>query len=290
MTTIVFDDAGRGWDEKSLELRSEIHCRHPDFDLTTYLIDNLGFVALTWKTRSDCTIRLRPALASPIGLAAALFALGDLAPKRVVISHPSETCGYELFADLGRAIARIEELTATAGRGAAPAFLKQELSVDSLLQTGGALSMLLRRWVDADLAYDPASHRELLYGALRGRFMVVEPDADDRHLVIADIGPGFVVYDKSWLRVARGLPVEHQPDYAYGCWVRGIFELALEREQPCFDDVDALIARPRLNDRVRAQYRRLVLPYRRGPSGAPCLLSASVVNVGIDLRGAAFSK
>jgi hypothetical protein len=287
MTTIVFDDAGRDWDEKSLELRNEIHCRHPDFDLTTYLIDNLGFVALSWKQRNACTIRLRPALASPIGLAAALFALADLAPKRVVISHPSETCGYELFADFGRAIARIEELMATGRRAAAPAFLKQELSVDSLLQTGGALSMLLRRWTDSDLAYDPANHRELLYGALRGRFIVVEPNADDHRLIIADIGPGFIVYDKSWLRIARGLPIEHQPDYRYGSWARGIFELALEREQPCVDGVDALIARPCLNDRVRAQYRRLVLPYRRGPSGAPCLLSASIVDVGIDLRGAA---
>jgi hypothetical protein len=48
-----------------------------------------------------------------------------------------------------------------------------------------------------------------------------------------------------------------------------------------------MIARPRLNDHVRARYRRLVLPYRHGPSGTPCLLSASIVDVGIDLRGAA---
>jgi hypothetical protein len=148
MTTIVFDDAGRDGDENSLELRNEIYRRHLDFDLTTYLIDNLGFIALSWKQRNACTIRLGPALASPIGLAAALFALADLAPKRVVISYPSEGCGYELFADLGRAIARVEELMATARRATDPKFLKQELSVDSLLQTGGALSMLLRRWID----------------------------------------------------------------------------------------------------------------------------------------------
>jgi hypothetical protein len=60
-----------------------------------------------------------------------------------------------------RAIARVEELMATAPRAADPKFLKQKFSVDSLLQTGGALSMLLRRWIDADLTYDPANHREL---------------------------------------------------------------------------------------------------------------------------------
>jgi hypothetical protein len=288
MTTVVFDDAGRGWDEKSLELRRQIHCRRPDFDLTTYLIDNLGFVALSWKVRSACTIRLRPALASPTGLAAALYALADLAPTRIVISHPSEACGNELFADLGRAIARIEELVAAAREATVPpAFLKRELALNALLETSGPLSTLLQRWVDGDMAYDPAKHRELLYGELHGRFMVVEPDADCHRLIIADIGPGFVVYDEPWLRIARGLPIEHQPDYAYGCWARDVFERVLESERPCVDDIDAMIARPRLNDHVRARYRRLVLPYRHGPSGTPCLLSASIVDVGIDLRGVA---
>jgi len=283
MTTMVFDDTGRGWDENSLELRRELYCRRPDFDLTTYLIDNLGFVALSWKQNGACTIRLRPALASAIGLAAAIFALADSAPKRVVISHPSETCGVELFADLGRAVARIEELVATARRDTRPAFLKREVSVDALLQADGPLATLLRHWGNADRAYEPEKLRALLYGALRGRFMIVEPTAD-HHLIIMDIGPGFVVYDESWLRMARGLPVEHQPDYDYGRWVRGIFEQVLERNTPCVDDVDAVIARPSLNDTIRAQYRRLVLPFDRGPSGSPCLLSASVVDA-VDLRG-----
>lgn len=284
MTTMVFDDTGRGWDENSPELRRELHCIRPDFDLTTYLIDNLGFIALSWKQTGACTIRLRPTLASSIGLAAALFALADLAPKRVVISHPCETCGLELFADLGRAVARIEELIAAAQQATGPAFLKREVSVDALLTAGGPLATLLRHWGNADQTYEPEKLRALLYGALRGRFMVVEATADRHHLIIMDIGPGFVVYDESWLRIARGLPIEHQPDYDYGRWVRRIFEQALERKKPCVDDVDAVIARPSLNDTIRAQYRRLVLPFGRGPSGSPCLLSASIVNA-VDLRG-----
>ncbi|MGA7806675.1 hypothetical protein [Bradyrhizobium sp.] len=286
MTTIVFDDAGRGWDEESLELRRRLHCHRPDFNLTTYLIDNLGFIALSWKQHGACTIRLRPALASSIGLAAALFALADLAPQRVIVSHPSETCGLELFANVGRAVARIEELVADARQPTCPAFLKREVSLEAQLQAGGPLAALLRYWANADQAYEPEKLRALLYGALRGRFVVVEPNADRRHLTIMDIGPGFVVYDKSWLRIARGLPMEHQPDYAYGRWARGAFDQALERTQACVDDVDAVIARPSLNDTIRAQYRRVVLPFRRGPSGSPCLLSASIVD-DVDLRRAA---
>jgi hypothetical protein len=283
MTTIVFDDAGRDWDESSLELRRRLHCHRPDFDFTTYLVDNLGFIALSWKQHGACTIRLHPALASSIGLAAALFALADLAPQRVIISHASETCGLELFADLGRAVARIEELVANARQPTGPAFLKREVSVDALLQAGGPLAALLRYWGNADQAYEPEKLRALLYGALRGRFMVVEPNSDRHHLMIVDIGPGFIVYDESWLRIARGLPMEQQPDYAYGRWARGAFDQALERKQPCVDDVDAVIARPSRNDSIRAQYRRLVLPFRRGPSGSPRLLSASIVDM-VDLR------
>ena len=87
----------------------------------------------------------------------------------------------------------LAELVVPARRAADLKVLIQELSVDSLLLTGRAPSTLLRRWIDADLAYDPANHRELLCGALRGRFMVVEHNSDDHRLFIADIDPGLVV-------------------------------------------------------------------------------------------------
>lgn len=283
MPTIVFDDSGHAWDARSPDLRRRLHCLSPDFDFLKYLTENLGFVALTQTRRGAAVMRFRPALVSPVGLAAAMFALADMAPERVVVSHPSDGCGDELVRGLARAFARIEDLVASAPQAGIPAFLKAERPLRSLQEADGMLSSLLSLWTEAGQVYDPATHQDVLSGALRGRFMFVEASTSSQ-LTIADVGPGFVAYDESWRRMARGLPVEHQPDYAYGSWVRGLFQLALEQGRPHLDDIDAVIARPRLNDRVRARYRRLILPCRRGPSGTPGLLSASLVDPAIDLR------
>ena len=47
MQTIILDDHGRTWDARSPALRSFLHCSLPDFDFLTYLVENLGFVAVT---------------------------------------------------------------------------------------------------------------------------------------------------------------------------------------------------------------------------------------------------
>lgn len=286
MPTIIFDDSGGAWDARSPDLRRRLHCLSPDFDFLKYLTENLGFVALTQTRRGAAVIRFRPAVVSPVGLAAALFALADMAPERVVVSHPGDGCVDELVRGLARTFARIEEVVGSAREAETPAFLKQERSLPSLDKMDGALSALFSLWAEAGQVYDPATCQDVLSGALRGRFMFVEASTGSQ-LTIADVGPGFVAYDEPWRRVARGLPVEHQPDYAYGSWVRGLFQQSLEQGRPHLDDIDAVIARPRRNDHVRVRYRRLILPCRRGPSGTPGLLSASLVDPAIDLRGVA---
>src|SRR5215510_5120213 len=115
--------------------------------------------------------------------------------------------------------------------------------------------------------------------------MVLEPSSGGR-LCIADVGAGFVAYDEVWRGGARGQPVENQPDYAFGMWVREVFEDVFQRWLPRLDAIDAIVRRPRIGDNVRVCYRRLILPCWRVKSGTPLLLSASVVDDSIDLRGA----
>ena len=103
-------------------------------------------------------------------------------------------------------------------------------------------------------------------------------------MTIGDVGSGFLSYDRDWREKARGLPVDSQPDYAYGLWTAKLFRSVLERGQPRLDEIDAVIQRPCRGDSVRVRYRCLLLPYASGPNGLPFVLSASIVDDGIDLR------
>ena len=117
---------------------------------------------------------------------------------------------------------------------------------------------------------------------LRARFVVVEPM--DGRLTIMDIGSGFEALGKTWQEHARGLPVEQQPDYDYGCWVQGMFRSVQETRRPRLDEVDATVRRPHRNDHIRVRYRRLILPFTCKRRAGACLLSASVVDRTIDLN------
>ena len=70
MQTIIMDDHGRAWDARSPALRSFLHCSLPDFDFLTYLIENLGFVAVTKIAPNAARIRFRSETVSQTSIAA----------------------------------------------------------------------------------------------------------------------------------------------------------------------------------------------------------------------------
>ena len=282
MKTVVFDDAGQAWDIGSQALRTMLHCPYPDFELLAYLVNNLGFVAVTTIGQGSARFRFRPKVVSQVSLAAALFALVEQRPDRIIISHPGNACKDELFVSLKRALARIEELLSTDQSSGPSAFINVERAVQSLIGANNTLSSLLLHWINDRQVYDPLTGAELLRDCLHGRYMVVE--VADNRLTIGDVGSGFLSYDRDWREKARGLPVDSQPDYAYGLWTAKLFRSVLERGQPRLDEIDAVIQRPCRGDSVRVRYRCLLLPYASGPTGLPFVLSASIVDDDIDLR------
>src|SRR5262245_60505616 len=122
MKTVVFDDAGHAWDIGSQALRRALHCPYPDFEFLAYLVNNLGFVALTTIREGSARLRFRPKVVSQVSLAAALFALVEQRPDRVIVSYPGNACRDELFVSLKRALARIEELLSADQGSGLPAF------------------------------------------------------------------------------------------------------------------------------------------------------------------------
>lgn len=259
-----------------------LRCPMPDFDLLDYVINNLGFVALSTVQSGALRIKFRPALAAPRGLAAALFSLADQKPNRVVVSHSSEGCSDELFASVGKAIDRVAELTASFSSATHP-FLTAERRIEELVGGRDPLSALFSIWAEKAQACELADQADLLNGLLGGRFMKISQGAD--HLTMDEIGPGFLSHNDKWRQNAVGRPVEDQPDYAYGLWARDLFKSVLKQDKPRFDDIDVIIRRPHLNDKVRLRYQCLILPFRRPASAETYLLCASVIDQAINLHG-----
>ena len=277
MQTIIMDDHGRAWDARSPALRSFLHCSLPDFDFLTYLIENLGFVAVTKIAPNAARIRFRPETASQTSIAAALYCVADMGIERTIISHPDQFV-ERLFPSLAQTIAYIAEQIAANHQQPSSAFKSREQPLEILANTDEALSSLFAHWIDSKQAYDSATLADMLPESLRARFMLVEPV--DGRLTITDVGSGFEIYGEAWRKNARGLPMEEQPDYGYGQWVQGIYRRVEETRLPRLDEVDATIRRPDRNDRMHCHYQRLILPFTCKGNRGICLLGASV----FDLR------
>src|SRR5262249_24409269 len=142
MQTIILDDHGRGWDAQSPTLRSFLHCPLPDFDFLAYLIENLGFVAVTKVPPSAARIRFRPETASEVGIAAALYRVADMGLERIVISHPDNSVD-RLFPNFAEAIDYISEQLAERHQQPSSAFGSREQPIEHLANTSGPLSSLL---------------------------------------------------------------------------------------------------------------------------------------------------
>src|SRR4029453_14513357 len=108
MQTIILDDHGRAWDARSPALRSLLHCSLPDFDFLTYLVENLGFVAVTKIAPNAARIRFRPETASQTSIAAALSCLVDMGIGRIVIPPPDQFA-EKLVPSLAQTVAYIAE-------------------------------------------------------------------------------------------------------------------------------------------------------------------------------------
>jgi hypothetical protein len=276
MQTIILDDHGRTWDARSPGLRSFLHCSLPDFDFLTYLVENLGFVAITKIAPNAARIRFRPETASQTSVAAALYCLADMGIERTVISHPDQFV-EKLMPSLAQTIAYIAEQIASSQQ-LSSAFTSRELPLEALANTNEALSSLFAQWIDSKQIYDSTTLADVLPESLRARFILVEPV--DGRLTITEVGSGFEIYGETWRKNAPGLPMEEQPDYDYGQWVQGIYRRVQEMRLPRLDEVDAMIRRPDRNDSMHCHYRRLILPFTCKGNGRICLLGASI----FDLR------
>lgn len=275
MTTILLDDHGRAWDAHSPVLRRFLQCPVSDFDFSSYVVDNLGFVAVTMIDSRSARIRLRPRTACGISIASALYFIADRAVERIIVVKTGDEVVERMFPRVGQAMTYIGDEVARARLHLSPVFRSRELPITALAKEAEPLGVLFMRWLECDQGRDNTELKGLLDLHSLQRFVIIEPV--DGRLIFADIGSGFESFGRTWQQHAPGLPLEEQPDYHYGQWVRGVYDHVLRTGKPLFDDVDAVIRRPHRNDRLRVHYRRLILPCGSTGSRPARLVGASLV-------------
>jgi hypothetical protein len=261
------------------ELRDALLSDLAPGDLSTYVVANMGYVAIE-ERRGTVWLRLRPRAVSQVTLAAVLFWLGDRASERVVVSHYDRRWHHEVMGPTSAALARVAELVIDPLEIRGGDFRRRRCRIVT-----GLLVSLLQRWQDDPAAPFSQPCRDFLQDRLSGRYMVLKCTRWSRRLEICDVGRGFVSFDNDWLSKAVGRRFEDQPDHLFGRWAAKAYYEAISTEQVIIDDVDALIDWPG-RSKARRQYQRIILPFRQ-PSGDHLLLCSSLLDRSIDLRSAA---
>jgi hypothetical protein len=280
MRSVLFDDQGDARDPQCRTFVGELQASIAGEQLIDYAVRNLGFAAAR-EAGGSLRISLRPAVVSPVALAALLYWLHDREADRVLISVFDRGWSHEMLRSRQEAVRRLLARVDPGIGSREGDFLQQSLPL-AALPSSSPLDGVLAMWRDSAGRFDRERLDPLLGRALNGRFVLVEASSDRPYMVIKDVGGGLTKPAKYWLTRSIGLRVEDQPDYDYGKWVAAYYRQVIAAGEPSLSDVDAVITWPQ-QARRSFRYRRLVVPFR-GEGNSTMLLCASLTGVGIDLR------
>ena len=271
MRRYLIDRLGKLWTYPAPELGEAIGYPNPDFDAWSYAVRNLGAVEITVEPEETVvSMRSASAHAEAVSGAEKFLATLDGGPVRLryeIGAWVEETC--ESPQD---AIGRMARALADAGESRRMAFAAKGRSLNALSEfrlnrietPEERLSLLFKKWRLAQGRFDADMASFMVRFGLLDRTAVVSESNNDGSLVFEHWGTGFKAYDsvdKSWSFAAPGLPISNQPDPEYGRWIDRAYRGVLERSEPRFDYVDAVIQASKAEP-YRSRYDRLLLPWR----------------------------
>lgn len=287
MYTQLIDRDGEVWDAQSGRLRSLYHVPlglspNGTRNFVDFLVRNAGFVAVG-QTGNNYAVSAAPGSVSLTCYLATGQQIGDDA-SRVSLSWYDGQWHHEIHGGRDRAMKR---LLALMGEHAGSGNLNRHLSVVREVVNANLTDHhveLLSLWRDRSGMIDLRRDGETLHNVTLGKFLFTARDTETSRLVFSGIGQGYELYnDESWQQKSYGRRVEDQPDVRYGTWVANCYREAMLANEPTLMSVDAVVSDPKQGERRRMQYTRLTLPCI-DRQGRTHLLSASVVDYGIDLR------
>jgi hypothetical protein len=276
----LIDEAGHLWPAGLSALREKIGSDLPWIFLKRYAVENVGYCSVALRS-NGAQISLRPQIVTQATLAAAIYWLIEQRAPRLVISICKETWTHRLFASNWSALSYLSAEADAQLVARRSDFLSRRRSLDGLPRFH-PLADLLRHAREKNHVYSVEAFERLAAGPLRRRTIVLAPSDDATRLTIREWGSGYLTYGKSWLRIAKGLNMEDQRDFAYACKAAASYRAVCMERESVLEDVDARV----LDDAGKLNhvcYTRIIIPMADA-AGEPVLVGASVVNAAADIR------
>lgn len=281
----LIDDLGTIWDGAPPRLRNAFGSTASDDDFSTYVVKNMGFIAVHTYGRS-CEIRMRPRIVTQRAFAALSSWVRSHNFERIVTAHfAADDWVYGLHGSGDIALGKLDALLATSARSQPGDYLMRQLSKDQLprtTHTHRALHALIEDWPQLSQSVSRGGLTRLIRDSLKNRYHLMHVGATSDQLTFGEIGSGFISYSEDWRARSVGAAVSDHEDRNYGKWVAQCCHDAIRSGEPALCDVDAIIDTPRLG-RARVRYKRLFLP-ARGAGNGTWLLTSSILDPTIDLR------
>ena len=280
MSLQLIDDQGQLWDGSSRQLRHAYDSPYSGGEFSDYAVVNLGFIATNVYGHS-AQIRLRPSFTADAAYDALYRWLLGRRFDRIVLTWLDSTWRNEMVRSNQAALIRLDDLIEEAKRQRPEDFLSTLVSRDEI-RRDTTLTELIHKWSSATTDNRPEAVGAAVNSILGNRYAIVQQDLMNNRLLYKELGDGlFTSYD-TWRTCAVGAPMEEMPDRAYGRWVKGCYNNALETMEPTIEKVDAIVHWPH-SGRTRMRYQRLILPLALS-DGSRIIVGGSLVDDRVDLR------
>ncbi len=244
----------------------------PDFDLPSYAVRNLGAIDLDIQD-THTVIRFRWLTVTSSALEACGRLLLDLSAHNISVHCEAGEWSEQHFETAEDTIAWLGETQrAMGGRRASPHFVIQQQNLRSLAnrplnrleEPEDHFSLFFKKWrISQGQFSSDVTDSFVRFGDIDRA--VIASERQDGKLVFEHIGARITVYnraDDAWTFRLNGIPISEQFDREYGRHVEGVFRDALDRREPQYDHIDAVIHDGR--GAMRFRYNRLLLPWMNG--------------------------
>jgi hypothetical protein len=287
MKRYLIDHQGKVWTFPGTGLGETLGYPDPDFDVWAYAIRNLGAVEIACEEDAIVvTMRTATARAEAVRAAENFLETLDWQPVRLryeIGSWIEETCENPQQA-VGRMASALADAARESRRVAFAAKARKldalsERRINRIETAEDRFSLMFKKWRMTSGTFDADTASFLVRFGMIDRTLVVAESPDDGEFTFDHVGVEFRAYDSAhkrnpfWAFELQGRRFADQPDADYGRWLDRTYRNVLEKHEPRFDYVDAVIQASGAEP-YRSRYDRLVLPWK-SPFGKRVITSIS---------------
>jgi hypothetical protein len=277
----LVSDEGSLWSASDQRLAHSLSSSLTGPALVKFIIQNLGWVKIR-PVAGGLEIECRPALVSDLAMISLFYYIGDHPTKTIMLRTVGQEGPCTVLRDRDTFI-RLMTTLVTSSRTKfwqGPPFLHRIKPItEAPFRTHADMARHIGSTTptveDAFSAFD---------GIFNNRWSLYEFDPELRRSMVVAVGSGYTPFNPNWSPDGGSRTTSDYADEAFGAWVANTHATAAADNQCICDDLDVVVNFPRLGS-TRLRYTRLLMPFLRRAQDRPLILSTSITDSSINLRG-----